>query len=68
MQQAQSELAQVEAELLGITEMEAAILDPDEQPIEETAEEKKKRESFAKSDDDNDLNPNTSGEVLPPIM
>lgn len=68
LQQAQSELAQVEAELLGITEMEAAILDPDEQPIEETAEEKKKRESFAKSDDDNDLNPNTSGEVLPPIM
>ena len=64
LQQAQSELAQV----LGITEMEAAILDPDEQPIEETAEEKKKRESFAKSDDDNDLNPNTSGEVLPPIM
>ena len=44
------------------------ILDPDEQPIEETAEEKKKRESFAKSDDDNDLNPNTSGEVLPPTM
>lgn len=68
LQQAQSELAQVEAELLGITEMEAAILDPDEQPIEETAKEKKKRESFAKSDDDNDLNPNTSGEVLPPIM
>ena len=68
LQQAQSELAQVEAELLGITEMEAAILDPDEQPIEETAEEKKKRESFAKSDDDNDLNPNTSGEILPPIM
>lgn len=68
LQQAQSELAQVEAELLGITEMEAAILDPDEQPIEETAEEKKKRESFAKSDDDNDLNPNTSGEVLPPTM
>lgn len=68
LQQAQSELAQVEAELLGITEMEAAILYPDEQPIEETAEEKKKRKSFAKSDDDNDLNPNTSGEILPPIM
>ncbi len=46
LQQAQSELAQVEAELLGITEMEAAILDPDEQPIEETAEEKKETGKF----------------------
>ena len=60
------ELAKVEAELLGITEMEAAILDPDEEPTIETAEEKTERESFAKTDDDDDLNPNTSGDTLPP--
>ena len=60
------ELAKVEAELLGITEMEAAILDPDEEPTIETAEEKAERESFAKTDDDDDLNPNTSGDTLPP--
>lgn len=66
LQQAQSELEQVEAELLGITEMEAAILDPDEQPIEETPKEKNERESFGKIGDADDLNPNTSGEILPP--
>ena len=63
---AQEELAKVEAELLGITDMEAAILDPEETPVEETAEEKAARESFTQSDDSNDLNPNTSGDTLPP--
>lgn len=63
---AREELAKVEAELLGITQMEDAILDPEEEPLVETAEEKFERESFAQSDDDNDLNPNTSGDTLPP--
>ena len=67
---AQAELEQVEAELLGITEMEAAILDPDEVPVEETDAERTARESFFKTDDDddnNDLNPNTDSETLPPV-
>ena len=54
---AQAELEKVEAELLGITEMEAAILDPDEEPVEETDDD----------DDNNDLNPNTDSETLPPV-
>lgn len=67
---AQAELEKVEAELLGITEMEAAILDPDEVPVEETDAERTARESFFKTDDDddnNDLNPNTDSETLPPV-
>ena len=63
---AREELEKVEAELLGITEMEAAILDPDEEAAVETAEEKAERESFAQTDDSNDLNPNASSDTLPP--
>ena len=63
-------MEKVEAELLGITEMEAAILDPDEEPVEETDDKRAARESFFKTDDDddnNDLNPNTDSETLPPV-
>ncbi len=66
---AKAELKQVEAELISITEMEATILDPDEEPVEETDAERTARKSFFDTDGDNnnDLNPNTDSETLPPV-
>ncbi len=55
---AEQELEAVEKELLGISDMEDAVVDPDEMPVEETAEQKQSREEFF-SGDSSDINPNT---------
>ena len=56
--EAEQELAQVEKSLTGISDMEDALLDPDEIPAEETADQKSRREEFF-SGDPSDINPNT---------
>ena len=59
---AQKDLDEVEARLLGITEMEAVILDPDEEPIEQITEQ----EGNAQTDHDSDQDTDTNGDRYTP--
>ena len=55
---AQKDLDEVEARMLGITEMEEVILDPDEEPVEQMTEQEGNEQTDHDSDQDTDTNGN----------